>query len=62
VGLLAGMTVEETAAIPSMDPARAEVILGGAVVAEAALRRSGRNEIVVSETDILDGIALSLGG
>ena len=36
------------------------MILGGAVVAEAALRRSGSDEIVVSETDILDGIALSL--
>ncbi|MCJ7725798.1 MAG: exopolyphosphatase [Acidimicrobiia bacterium] len=61
VGMLAGMTLDETAAIPSLDPARAPVILGGAVVAEAALRRSGRAEIVVSETDILDGIALSLG-
>ena len=62
VHLLAGLTVTETAAIPSLDPARAGVILGGAVVAEAALRRSGREEIVVSEMDILDGIALSLGG
>lgn len=59
---LAGLTVEEAAAIPSLDPARAQVILGGAVVAEAALRRSGCGEITVSETDILDGIALSLGG
>jgi len=59
---LAGLTVEETAAIPSLDPARAEVILGGAVVAEAALRRTGCGEIVVSEADILDGIALSLVG
>ncbi|MCB2224143.1 MAG: exopolyphosphatase [Actinobacteria bacterium] len=62
VETLAGLTVAETAAIPSLDPARAPVILGGAVVAEAALRRSGRSEITVSETDILDGIALSLAG
>lgn len=60
VGHLAGMTVEETAAIPSLDPARAPVILGGAIVAEAALRRSGRREVTVSEADILDGIALGL--
>jgi exopolyphosphatase/guanosine-5'-triphosphate,3'-diphosphate pyrophosphatase len=60
VELLASMTVAETALIPSLDPARAGVILGGAVVAEAALRRSGRDEAVVSETDILDGVALSL--
>lgn len=61
VEMLAGLTIDETAAIPSLDPARAGVILGGAVVAEAALRRSGCDEIVVSENDILDGIALSLG-
>jgi exopolyphosphatase/guanosine-5'-triphosphate,3'-diphosphate pyrophosphatase len=57
---LAGLTIEETAAIPSLDPARAPVILGGAIVAEAALRRSGRREVTVSEADILDGIALRL--
>ncbi|HSG80530.1 MAG TPA: Ppx/GppA phosphatase family protein [Acidimicrobiia bacterium] len=60
VGELAAMTVEETAAIPSLDPARAPVLLGGAVVAEAALRRSGSDRIVVSEADILDGIAQEL--
>jgi len=60
VEMLASMSVAETALIPSLDPARAGVLLGGAVVAEAALRRSGRDEAVVSETDILDGVALSL--
>lgn len=60
VAELAVMTVEETAAIPSLDPARAPVLLGGAVVAEAALRRSGVDGIVVSEADILDGIAYTL--
>ena len=60
VAELAAMTVAETAAIPSLDPARAPVLLGGAVVAEAALRRSGAREIVVSEADILDGIAYML--
>ncbi len=57
---LGEMGVEQTAAIPSLDPARAPVILGGAIVAEAALRRSGRREMTVSESDILDGIALEL--
>ena len=57
---LAGMTVAETAAIPSLDPARAPVILSGAVVAEAAVRRSGRSEVVVSESDILDGMIATL--
>lgn len=57
---LAGMTVEETAAIPSLDPARAPVLLAGAVVAEAALRHVGVDEVIVSESDILDGIAAGL--
>jgi exopolyphosphatase/guanosine-5'-triphosphate,3'-diphosphate pyrophosphatase len=62
VGYLGSLSIEETEAIPSLDPARAPVILGGAVVAEAALRCSGSREIVVSESDILDGIARSLAG
>jgi len=62
VELLASMTVAETSQIPSLDPARAGIVLGGAVVAEAALRRSGCGDLVVSETDILDGVALSMEG
>lgn len=50
----------ETAAIPSLDPARAPVILAGAVVAEEAVRRCGAGEVRVSEHDSLDGIALEL--
>ncbi len=57
---LAAMTVDQIAAIPSMDPGRAPVILGGAVIAELALAASGRTQLTVSESDILDGIALSL--
>ncbi len=54
------LSLEETAAIPSLDPARAPVILGGAVVAEEALRRCAVTELRVSEHDSLDGIALAL--
>ena len=57
---LAGMTLEEAAVLPSLDPARAPVLLGGAVVGAEALRRSGCGEIVVSEADLLDGIARGL--
>lgn len=59
-GRLAGMTLREIAALPSLDPARAPVLLGGAVVSAEALRRSGRGEVVVSEADLLDGIARRL--
>jgi exopolyphosphatase/guanosine-5'-triphosphate,3'-diphosphate pyrophosphatase len=62
VDRLAAMTVEETAAIPSLDPARAPVLLGGAVVAEEALRRAGATQVVVSESDLLDGVASGLLG
>lgn len=56
------LSVEDTAEIPSLDPARAPVILAGAVIAEKAVRRSGAFEIVVSEHDLLDGVALQLAG
>ncbi|MGH9169115.1 MAG: exopolyphosphatase, partial [Acidimicrobiia bacterium] len=62
VDRLAAMTVEETAAIPSLDPARAPVLLGGAVVAQGALRRAGASHVVVSESDLLDGVASGLLG
>ena len=62
VGRLAGMTPEAIAFLPSLDPARAPVLLGGAIVAGEALRRSGRTEVVVSEADLLDGIARRLAG
>jgi exopolyphosphatase/guanosine-5'-triphosphate,3'-diphosphate pyrophosphatase len=57
---LAGLSLEETEAIPSLDPARAPVILAGAVIAEAALARIGIDEVTVSEHDLLDGIVLGL--
>lgn len=60
VARLAIMSFEETANIPSLDPARAGVILGGAVVVERSLRRIGAESAVVSESDILDGLALSI--
>ncbi len=58
VDTLAVLTVEETAAIPSLDPARAPVLLGGAVVAAEALRHVGASRLMISESDILDGLAL----
>jgi exopolyphosphatase/guanosine-5'-triphosphate,3'-diphosphate pyrophosphatase len=59
---LASLRLDEIAALPSLDPARAPVLLGGAVVGAEALRRSGRPQLVVSEADLLDGIARQLAG
>ena len=55
-------TVAERRALPWMHPGRADVIDGGAVVLERVLRRVGARELVVSEADILDGIAWSIAG
>lgn len=57
---LAVMTVDETAALSSLDPKRAPVILSGAVIAAEAVRCSGLGAVTVSETDLLEGIVLQL--
>jgi len=55
----------QRAAIPAIHPGRVDVIAGGAlivrVLAEELHSRAGIGELVVSEHDILDGIALGLG-
>ncbi len=56
---LLAMTREERAALPVMHPGRVDVIGGGALVLLAAMERYGLPEVLVSEHDILDGIALS---
>jgi exopolyphosphatase/guanosine-5'-triphosphate,3'-diphosphate pyrophosphatase len=61
---LIGMTRQQRAALGPMHEGRVDVIGGGAIVVEelaAALsQRAGIGELVVSEHDILDGIALSI--
>ncbi|GAA1678604.1 Ppx/GppA phosphatase family protein [Glycomyces endophyticus] len=46
-------------AIPVMHPGRADVIVGGALVLRTVMERSGIDAVLISEHDILDGIALS---
>ncbi|MEU6096473.1 Ppx/GppA phosphatase family protein [Streptomyces sp. NPDC047079] len=53
-------THAERAAIPSMHPGRVDVIGAGALVLLAIMERIGAAEVVVSEHDILDGIAWSI--
>jgi exopolyphosphatase/guanosine-5'-triphosphate,3'-diphosphate pyrophosphatase len=45
---------------PGLEEARADVIVGGCCVLVAILRRLGFDELIVSESDILDGLVLSL--
>ncbi|MEU1017526.1 Ppx/GppA phosphatase family protein [Streptomyces sp. NPDC005900] len=54
---LMGATHAERAAIPVMHPGRVDVIAAGALVLLTIMDRTGAREVVVSEHDILDGIA-----
>jgi len=58
LGRLAGMTGPERTAIPVMAPGRGDVIVAGGVILTAAMRRFGFERTLVSETDILQGLAL----
>jgi exopolyphosphatase/guanosine-5'-triphosphate,3'-diphosphate pyrophosphatase len=55
---LARLTVAERADVPGMDPARAAVIVGGAIVVREVMRRYRLLVLTCSERDLLDGAAL----
>lgn len=57
---LLSRTHDERLALPPMHPGRADVICAGALVLRVAMEKVGADSIVVSEHDILDGIAESL--
>jgi exopolyphosphatase/guanosine-5'-triphosphate,3'-diphosphate pyrophosphatase len=57
---LSTMTAEEIRALPSMHPGRADVITGGTLIARQISLRVPGPGMIVSESDILDGIALEL--
>jgi exopolyphosphatase/guanosine-5'-triphosphate,3'-diphosphate pyrophosphatase len=57
---LLGMTHEQRAELPVMHPGRVDVIGGGALVLRTLVEATGAAEVIASEHDILDGIALRL--
>jgi exopolyphosphatase / guanosine-5'-triphosphate,3'-diphosphate pyrophosphatase len=57
---LLGQTRAQRAGLAVMHPGRVDVIGGGALVLDRVMRRFGFSEVLVSEHDILDGIAWSL--
>jgi exopolyphosphatase/guanosine-5'-triphosphate,3'-diphosphate pyrophosphatase len=59
---LIAMTRAQRAALPYMHPGRVDVIGAGALVLRTLVDRLGWNELLVSEADILDGIAWSVAG
>ncbi|MCW2611768.1 MAG: Ppx/GppA phosphatase [Cryptosporangiaceae bacterium] len=60
VDRLVAMPVSERLALPFMHPGRADVIDAGALILSRVLRRTSVPTLLVSESDILDGIAWSL--
>jgi exopolyphosphatase / guanosine-5'-triphosphate,3'-diphosphate pyrophosphatase len=57
---LAEMTTAERAALPVMAPGRADVIVAGTVILVEVMGRFAFEDALVSETDILDGLALEM--
>jgi exopolyphosphatase/guanosine-5'-triphosphate,3'-diphosphate pyrophosphatase len=56
---LAAMPAARRREVPGLEPARAGVIVAGAAITAAVLEASGRDAIVVSERDLLDGATLA---
>jgi exopolyphosphatase/guanosine-5'-triphosphate,3'-diphosphate pyrophosphatase len=54
------MTTPQRAALPVMAPGRGDVIVAGAAILTTAMRRFGFDRALVSETDILDGLAFEM--
>jgi exopolyphosphatase/guanosine-5'-triphosphate,3'-diphosphate pyrophosphatase len=59
---LLAMSRSERAALPVMHPGRVDVIGAGALILRTLVERLDLAEVLVSEADILDGIAWSING
>lgn len=59
---LATEPIEDRRHNPGLEPGRVDVIVGGALILVTVLRTLGFDEVLVSESDILDGLVRSLAG
>jgi exopolyphosphatase/guanosine-5'-triphosphate,3'-diphosphate pyrophosphatase len=57
---LAGMPLSERRALPGLDPARADVIVAGTMIANGVLAWAGAEELVVSDRGVRWGLARAL--
>jgi exopolyphosphatase/guanosine-5'-triphosphate,3'-diphosphate pyrophosphatase len=60
ISRLVAMTHDERRALPFMHPGRADVIGAGALILDRILEHTTTTSLLVSEADILDGIAWSI--
>lgn len=60
VDMLAGMSLEKTMKLESLNPRRAPVILGGVLIAEGVMDAVGADTVTVSIHDTLDGVVAEL--
>ena len=58
---LATEPIEQRKHNPGLEPGRVDVIVGGVIVVVSVMRHWGFTELLVSEADILDGLARSIG-
>ena len=58
---LAALPIARRREVPGLEPARAGVIVAGAVIAVAVLEEAGLEAMSVSERDLLDGVVLAAG-
>jgi exopolyphosphatase/guanosine-5'-triphosphate,3'-diphosphate pyrophosphatase len=56
VGRLAALEVRARAALPGMEPKRADVIVAGAVVVAEAMRATGFDRLIVSDRGVRWGL------
>ena len=56
---LVSLNLAERRSLMRLEPGRADVIVGGTAVLRAFLHAVGCDEILVSEKDILDGLAIA---
>lgn len=54
---LSGMTLQQRKSVPGLQPGRADVIIAGTVILQVIMKKLSLDEIIVSEHDILYGLA-----
>lgn len=57
---LSQLSLKQRKSVDGLEPARADVILGGLIILLAVMEKEQKESLVVSESDLLDGVAISI--